>query len=181
MNIKKLKQLPAASLIKLSLPLAVLFCVFFLRSVIESSMESIVSERFGKMRHVFDISIPEEDAEFTKALTTGKNPEPIEPFDMSHYLGNPFIAGFFNRMVTQQTTAQTGSEVSAEIQAEKPSAPEYVVSAVMNGRNKKCAVVNGRLINQGENVDNYSRLTAVDDSRVLLEGYWGKKWYYVQY
>ncbi len=181
MNIKKLKLLNAASLIKLSLPLAVLFCVFFLRSVIESSMESIISDRFERMQQVFEISIPEDDAKFTKALTTGKNPEPVKPFDMSVYLANPFIAGFYNRIQTQQTAAQTATEVSAENQVEKPSAPGYMVSAVMNGRNKKCAVVNGKLINLGDNVDNNSRLAAVDDSRVLLEGYWGKKWYYVQY
>jgi len=180
MNIKKLKLLPAATYAKLSLPLAVLFCVFFLRSVIESGVDSIVSERFGKMQQVFDISIPEEDAKFTKALTKEANIKPSEPFDMTRYLSNPFIADFYN-IAQQQIAVPTAPEVSSGDQAEIPSVPNYRISAVMNGKNKKCAVINGRLINLGDNVDNNSRLTAVDDSRVLLEGYWGKKWYYVQY
>ncbi|MGE4267946.1 MAG: hypothetical protein AB7F25_10970 [Deferribacterales bacterium] len=180
MNIKKLKKLTTASYIKLSLPLAVLFCVFFLRSVLESSIGNMASERFDRMLQVFNISIPEDDAKFTKALTTGKDPQVMKPFNMSVYLTNPFISSFFNR-VWQQPVQETPQGAPSGLQAVQPPAPAYKISAVMNGRNKKCAVINGRLVNLGGNVDGTVRLTAVGDSKVLLEGDWGKKWYYVQY
>jgi len=180
MNIKKLKKLNTAAYIKLLLPLAVLFCVFFLRSVLESSVDNLASERFGRMLQVFNISIPDDDAKFTKALTTGEDPQLMKSFNMSVYLTNPFISSFFNRAF-QQPVQEIPQEASSDVPTMQTQAPPYRISAVMNGRNKKCAVINGRLVNLGESVDGTVRLTAVGDSKVLLEGDWGKKWYYVQY
>lgn len=180
MNIKKLKLLPSSSYLKLSLPLAALFCVFFLRSVIESSINDMISARFQGMLKVFEVDIPDDDTKFLDALEKGESPKPVRYSDMSRFLSNRFIKGFYN----YQQPAETVSPEQPAPEQNTPTPenmPQYHVSAVMNGKNKKCAVISGRLINLGEQVDEISRLTAVGDSRVLLEGSWGKKWFYVQY
>ena len=183
MNTKKLKLLSATHFIKVSLPLAVLFCVFFLKSMIESAVNNTVTDKFSNMLKAFDVSIPKEDLRFIDALKKGDSPKIIEPYNLSVYITSPVINGFYNNIQPAETVPeQQPAEQNGMAQEDQPvTVPFYDVTAVMNGVNKKCAVINGKLINLGDSIDETGRLAAIEDTKILVEGIWGKKWYYVRY
>lgn len=181
MNNKKLKLLTARHYVKVALPFAVLLCVFFLQSMIDSFVTSRAVMQSSHLLKMFNVSIAEEDSGFIKDLMFGPPPAKPETFELSGYYQNPFIKNFYNVFQPDAVPSVTAAEEGASPDPEIVAPPRAIVSAVMNGKFKKCAVVNGRLVNLGDIVSENIRLTAVEDSRILLEGTWGKRWYYVQY
>ena len=71
-------------------------------------------------------------------------------------------------------TAETVPEDVPKEQPEKP--PQYRVIFTYVGLIKSYAIINGRLLKEGDKVSNVERIIKIKKDGVLLSGKWGKRW-----
>lgn len=183
MFIKRIKTLPPSFFLKISMPIIVLLCVFFIKSMIESNTQSFFQSRYGSKLTSLGIDVSPGDREFIKALLESAELKEPKPFSLADYMTNPFIYGFRNAVKPEQQInaelphMQEGTPVIGFV----PPMPTYVVSAVFNGKIRKYAVINNQVASIGSVFENGDRVISVDDGRVLIKGQWGKQWFYVSY
>ncbi len=72
------------------------------------------------------------------------------------------------------TTAETVPENVPQEPPEKP--PQYRVIFTYVGLIKSYAIINGRLLKEGDKVSNVERIIKIKKDGVLLSGKWGKRW-----
>lgn len=178
MNTRKLRYLKASDYIKVSAPVVILLCVFFFKTMIQSTIEGIFNEKLAGVKSGMVLNVDKSDAEFIKALLDSSDFRVFEPFLLSEQRENPFLKGLFNIAVQQEEIPEDAGIIP---ETEEIIIPAYTVSTVLNGNMKKYAVVDRIAVNVGSTLPNGDVVTAISEGRVLIEGQWGKKWFYVSY
>ncbi|RMA97536.1 hypothetical protein [Hydrogenothermus marinus] len=57
--------------------------------------------------------------------------------------------------------------------------PNYKISFIYIGVNKKYVLINGKLFTEGDFISNQEKIIKIEKDRILLEGEWGKRWIYI--
>ncbi|MGE4318561.1 MAG: hypothetical protein AB7E96_06605 [Deferribacterales bacterium] len=173
MSFEKLKMLTAMDYLKVSLPLAALLGVFFMKPVLESYLDSTYRDKLSAVVSSFRLDVEKNDADFIRSLTDKENSYDLRSFRLSLFDNGRFLRLMFNQ------TAE--NDIQTEEAAETLSVPLYIPSSVFNGKVKKYAVIGGAIVRPGDVFINGDKVTAIGDGCVLIEGKWGKQWFYVQY
>ena len=74
----------------------------------------------------------------------------------------------------QVTRVEEPAQETSQKPPEKP--PEYTVIFTYVGLLKSYAIINGRLLKEGDMVSNEERIIKIKRDGVLLSGRWGKRW-----
>lgn len=181
MNTKKMRYLNSSDYMKVSAPLVVLLCVFFFKSMIQSTIESIFSEKLSGVKSGMVLNVENSDAEFIKALLDSGDFKVFDTFLLSEYKDNSFIRKIYNTAAIQEAVPEEAVIPVEAVQPEEIIMPVFTVSSVFNGSIKQYAVVNNIAVNVGSVLPDGSRVKAISEGRVLIEGQWGKQWFYVSY
>jgi len=70
--------------------------------------------------------------------------------------------------------APGGSAGRPRVAAEKP--PAYRLVFTYLGKRKRYAIIDGRLVTEGERISPHERVVKITEEKVLLSGRWGKRW-----
>lgn len=179
MFIKKLKLLTMSDYLKVSIPLILLLGVFFSSSMIESSIEKMFRNRLPDVQSMTMDNVDKQDSEFIKAILNEQNIEDINPFLLSAYLKNGFISGLYNEVVTEIPVMQ--EQPTGQIPVQMAEIPVYRVTAISSGNLRQFAVVNSSIVQAGDIMSNGDTVMAISGRGVLIEGQWGRQWFYVVY
>lgn len=174
MSFERFRLLTLTDCLKVSLPAAALLCVFFMKPVLESYLESAYREKLSAVSSSLHPDNDKNDADFIRALTDSRNNYELHPFHLSYFDGERFLKHMFNPEKTEDIQ-------QTEAQDQALTVPQYIPVSVFNGRVKKYAVLGGVMVRPGDTLSNGDKVTAIGDGCVLIEGKWGKQWFYVQY
>ena len=176
----KLKLLKGRDYFKAFLPVILLLFVFFLQPVLSSFITEKLQGQLTMITNSLDTDIDQGDRDFIKALLAETDNFKLNNLELSQLNDNRFLTTFYTpgKAAVEENTAET-AEVAP--QQEIIYIPNYVVSSVFNGKDKKFAVLYGLIARIGTRLPTGDRVTAIKDRAVQIEGQWGKKWFYVHY
>lgn len=179
MTTKYLKYLSAKDWAKASVPLVFLGIVLFLSGTISETFGSLISDRMINIKGIHRVNLDKESQDFALALAGKKKIEPLTNKDYSNYINREFI-NKQNNDITITKVGESGNK-RADAGDELPPAPQYIVSSIFEGKTKKYAVIDSKVVRIGETLQTGETVAAIEDGKVLLKGRWGTRWISVKY
>lgn len=183
MNIKYLRYLRIKHWVLLLLPLYVLPAVLMVKGVVEDRMNSRFAKIASGAQDVFRLQLGNENAAFADALSKEKNLTRRNVAELDHYLGINFLNSQLNHVEKNDRIKKSaGAEITAASDKNKETeASEYSLSSVFIGKKQRFAVINDKIVKNGEILENGETVVRIEESRVLLNGRWGERWLFVKY